>query len=505
MRAWLVFAGVGLPASLVVGWVYAHAMAWTASKPFDILFAVLGLAVAAIVVSAVAEAARSRSVRLNGAFGALMGFAVVWFHWIVTLKLHGQPALAAQFLGSGPRGWWEVLGGLLSRFSASGGSAWPVAAAWLLEAGLFVTLARWMAVGSAEQAFSEPLGRWAKPAFKGELYAWGESWQALQRRLVDEGPAALQSMIPAAALRATSIASEWWTLQIEAQSVEADPLARWLDLTLLVHTRDDGGRIKVRRQPVLRRWHVKEADFEALQAHLSAPPEALKLPSEHANDDAAEGTPPELQPAVTALEGGDWAAAVTWAEGFIQHPQAHVRQDALRLCGLALARQGQWDASFQRYHALFDTEPSAFVALQLATTSICAGQLLRGEAWFRRAHEINDEAREMPPPRLDTAYLSALEQAGEVDATLPLLDKLANGYRALGTSDDHLLWSHGLPFLGEFLQKSLPLQRASRPDEEVRRWYRGLRTDLDAEGQDRIDAFLKDAGLGPTTSAQQAD
>lgn len=121
---------------------------------------------------------------------------------------------------------------------------------------------------------------------------------------------------------------------------------------------------------------------------------------------------------------------------------------------------------------------------------IC-GQLSRGQAWLERAHEINAGTRELPAPRIDTAYLSALEQAGETSAAVPLLERLAAMYRALPTQDDTFVWSQGLPLFAEFLRKSLPILRAPSSDAQVMAWYQKMRHDLDANAQAMLDAHMR--------------
>lgn len=153
----------------------------------------------------------------------------------------------------------------------------------------------------------------------------------------------------------------------------------------------------------------------------------------------------------------------------------------------------------RHYSWLFEIEPTAFNALQLATTSVCCGQLSRGHAWLQRAREINAQTHELARPRIDTAYLSALEQVGEAGAALPLLERLAVAYRAMPTQDDHFVRSHGLPFFGEFLRKSLPLLRAALSEPQVQAWYQELRQDLSASAQEVLDAHVRQlSGVDPS-------
>jgi hypothetical protein len=160
------------------------------------------------------------------------------------------------------------------------------------------------------------------------------------------------------------------------------------------------------------------------------------------------------------------------------------------MCALAWSRLGHWRDAFDEFHRLFELESTAHNALQLATTSVMAGELVRGEAWFERALEINGETGEVPPAQARTEYLSALTAASEYSICMPHLEWLAHAYRSARITDSHFLWTRGLPFFTVFLEKSLPILEAVLPRQDVMVWYQSLRSDLDAEGQAAIDTHL---------------
>jgi hypothetical protein len=300
---------------------------------------------------------------------------------------------------------------------------------------------------SAQEPYSETAGAWSEKDFQGELYWSGASSNALLDRLKQQGPAALLHMQRAAELVNGTVAAQWWTALIEGHWVEPDPAARWLRVIMIVHTRDNQGKITSERTTLLDRWHVSGTDYASVAHYLAGQDgrehDDVPLPPEDAPS-KERPTPVELMPALTALETENFAAAITLAQAHCQHPGEEVRADAHRLCALAHARLGHWDDAFEHYHCLFEIEPTAFNAMQLATTSVTSGQLLRGDAWFEKAEEINQHSREIPQPRMRTHFLSALGQAGERSASKPHLDWLADAYRAIKTTDDHRLWSFGL-------------------------------------------------------------
>ncbi len=493
--AWLVFVFVGGVTALVLGWGYANALALVSWKPAAIFVAMVLWAALAILVSALATRSRSRSPTLNQWAGAAIGFIAWWAHWVVFLKIFDGSPLAAEFSQSGPVGWLRVLGRFSSDLNAGKGIDWLACTGWAIEAVVTVGMPASVAAGQAKEPYSEARAQWAATAFKGELVARGASSESFPASLRERGASELLSMLAASAVVAESMAAKWWTVEVKGLAVTDDPQARWLDVTTLVQTRNDRGRVEVARQPVVRAWHVDADAFDAIRRHVNPADDAP--PASRETTSVGAPTPPALQPAVSALERGDFASVSEMAEGFAHHADPLLRADALRLCALAASRMERWSVAFDHFEALFGLEPTAFNALQLASTSVCGDELARGLSWLHTAHEINDRAHEMPPPRIDTAFLSALEEHGDYAAALPLLDKLACAYQALPSLDDHYVWSHGLPFFAEFLRKSLPLLQHALPAADVPDWYARLRGGLSRDGAEMLDAHLAELRTQP--------
>lgn len=246
-------------------------------------------------------------------------------------------------------------------------------------------------------------------------------------------------------------------------------------------------------EPIEVIWESSKKD----EAPASVNPGADHSPeaSTNASEQVDRPTPPELQAAVAALQAENHASAITLASGQCQHPDPAVKADALRVCALAHSALAQWPQAFEAFHALFDLESTAHNALQLATTSVMCGELTRGQAWFDKAEDINVGSHEMPSPRLRTAYMSALEEAGETAALLPHLNWLAAAYKAVSTTDSNFLWMQGLPFLSTFLDKASPVLRDSLPREELVKWYRDLADGLDDEGRVAVTEHAAAHGL----------
>ena len=461
---------LGLPLSFGIGLLYAWARTSTGSFVTVALCDLLFMVMFTITAAMLAKTSRSRS----GIFNLVS--AVVWLitmmcpWWLLaTQQEPPQPTQLVQ---------------LLVQWSG-----------YLLETTVIGALGIIIAKGTADDPFSESARSWAKEDFTGELYGRDESLAGLRALIQHRGIAPLLEMPRAVDAQGHEFASSWRTIKLTGFWVEEDTSARWLTVELVAHERTSEGKITSTKTPVIASWALSEDDYLAV-SHKTRPVTV----DVHADRDVVDAgladqaedrpTPVELEAAVQALNAENHAAALAMAKAHCMHPVATTRADAHRICALASSRLEQWPEAFSSFHELFQAEPTAFNALQLATTSIMAGELLRGQAWFDRANEINTETREMPAPRLRTHYLSALGQAGEFAAQLPHLEWLKNGYQSLRTTDSHLLWTYGMPFFEEFLERSHTSLKEFMSVDDIKAWYLSIKPDVDAAGQDLLDAHL---------------
>jgi tetratricopeptide (TPR) repeat protein len=490
-KAWLVAALRGLPAAVAGGWVAAWWHDWMPGFVGGAIGALGAAFLAFVGLGMVADTTHARHRAALTAMGAVL--MAVWLssRWAFTLGawqggvwVASATALDAQWQ------WGPILGALAEA---------------VFVGGMGVLSFR----TQADTPYSEEALAWARQSFKGELWCTQDQ-TALLADLRQRGVMHLLDMPRAMDLQVTPAGSSWQTLQLTGMWVEREPTARWVTLRQVTHTRDERGKVQSDAQNWLQHWHVNADAYRALSRHLAeSPVGSARVHEAGVRDASGEGhpggplrqadsvdgaapppTPDELVPALAAFEAGQHGAALQLAQAQRSHPDAAVQADALRLCGLASSRLSRWAEAFGHFHALFELEPQTLNALQLATTSVMAGELLRGQAWYQRACALNQTQHEMPPARLCTHFISALEQAGEHEAALPLLDELAQQYRAHGITDSHFLWSRGLPFLEEFLRKSWALQVGFQPAAVLRPWYQDLAADLDESGQQAVSRFL---------------
>lgn len=481
-----------MPALAVCAWLYANALMLGLPVLVTPVIAGIFAAACAITISLALQGGHSRSVGVNTAIALLLSFFALWVRWVVTFRAIGT-AEATLFASSGVTGWAAMLWDLAKQAELRNPADFTPSVhclVWLLELALVGLLSTALARGTARDPYSEPARRWAIREKGGELYWEGRRSAELADELAAQGPALLASMPPAAGLQMTMVASEWWTVSIEGYAVDDDPAARWLTVSIVTYKRNPKGGVKTQTSDVVTAWQVTPEDYDLVMKHLS-PGKPQGEPKE-IGADSARPTPIELQTAVAALNSEAYSAAIALAAPHCQHPEPLVRADAQRVCALSHSRLEQWDRAFDHYHALFEHEPSAFNAQQLATTSVMTGELVRGQAWFEKADALNRESMEMSPARLRTGFISALQNRGEHAAALPHLEWLAGAYMSVSMTDSHLLWTRGLPFFTEFLSRSLPTLRYCMSATEVRDWYMKMYDAVDSDGRYALDAHLKE-------------
>lgn len=443
---------------------------------FSILFGVLA--------GVVLKSGHSRSRRFNGWAARLLGLAGWCIHWWLWIRMNFDPETVANYFAAAPVDWISIPGQFaahLQQLEPERFMARWLPWLWLTEAAMLIWLPAFIARGFADGPYSEKLRSWASSDALGDLYWEGGLSSEVKRRLAEEGIDFLLGM-SRAVTEDPKLTTTNWTLKVMCSKVEADPAARWVTLSIVKQTQEANGKTRKEYFPVVIHWLVEPARYAQLVNHLQHGP--------HERDAVTQASPDELHAAVAAMEAGDFEQAVALAESLRDHPEPKLRTDALRICALGMARQEKWNRAYDNYHALFACEPSVANALQLATTAVMDSRLERGQIWFEKASKLNAERQTMPWQDLHTNFLSALAERGEWAAGLLHVEQLRAMYQEKRIYDAPFTFMHGMPFLSAFFEKSLPFLRARLGQAEVLAWYEKMHPHLDAQGQEKLTAWL---------------
>jgi len=470
----LICAPIAICLGLVLAWAQGSAHGWIASSICAGLYSLVVFVVFAFMVTPLH--ARSRVfLTVAGAAAAVLMLAARWAYVLLTC-VDCEPGSGVGQLGS-----------------LSGGVGALLEGALMLVMGVFAFRVQ------LKTPYSETHRAWAKKEFELELWCTQPEEQ-LTQSLQEHGVQYLLDCPRASDLAVTPASKCWQTLKMTGHSVSDDPVGRWLTLDAIVHTREPDAKVKSQSTDFLVNWCVSDAQYQSLLAYslMAVSDEAQTTETTETTQSSqlpekdARPTPQELVAAVEALQARQFSEALALATAQRQHVDAQVHTDAVHICAQSHAGLLQWKEAVSSYEALYAIDPTEFNALQIALTRVMAGDLAGSGDWYSRALALNQTSKKMQPARMCTGYLSALEQAGEYAAVQPYLDWLAEGYRKIRMTDDHIVWTHGFPFFAEFLRKSKELMRKVRPDLEIYEWYHAMRVDLDTAGQSAIDQHVAD-------------
>ncbi|WP_353254633.1 hypothetical protein [Burkholderia anthina] len=205
----------------------------------------------------------------------------------------------------------------------------------------------------------------------------------------------------------------------------------------------------------------------------------------NANEQGAPDIAPELAPALKAFQAGRHEAAIAAAA-----PHVERLADAARLCALSYSAMKRYQEAFPYWLGLFQHEPSAHNAVQLATTSVMCGEVARGEAWMEKAAEVNHDTHEQSDVAARVNFISALMQSGHVREALPHLAWVRDVYGHVRITDSTFLYMRGIPFFSSFLENSLEILKATQPADAIVSWYGELKGKLDEEGEAQLAAWV---------------
>ncbi len=464
---------VTLPLAVLYAWLIVHAPA--------VVNAVLALAFALAMASFVKRACAKchvRSPRWAGRFGLLLGVCgwyVQWAVWAVlqqdaqlgvsdlvsgTLQMSARPAALVALVG-------DAWGGMASTFLGMP-ARYPMALAWLLELWMLLFFPHYAGKMRAEEVFDEAGQQWAGYTELPERFARLSQAQLLA--LVASPDGRLPDVL---APEYDPSAANYAGLRVYRLG-KGDPLVSIVN----VEQREKSAPRVIECSPGLF-LYVPDEELDALRAS--------------AGETAAEADPLELADAIAHLQAGRLDAAYAAAAPFVNAGENRLNCDANRICALACSQTGQWQRALDYWQALFARESNAHNALQVATTSVMAGQLEQGREWGERAMAMSAESREMPGVGIITNLMSAMTASNQHAAAMPYLEQLKDLYGELHITDSTFLYARGVPFFNVFLERSADILERVMDADAQREWYAAMLPRLDAQGQAELRAWMNRA------------
>jgi hypothetical protein len=473
-------------------WLYA----WlTVNIPFIYVnfFIALGFAIVlGCIASLAAEKGKARHPMLMGLTGAaigVFGWHCQWAIWSgmiardLTMHLTGRGtvpgvldfALDPQLLYSLARtvndvGIWKIRNATLNGFWLS--------AAWIIEFLMLVAVPWLMGRMQSQHPFCETSNSWAEKLELPKRFAYiADKEKFIQA--VESSPGELLSFLPDYAGDGPGYAK--LTLY-RCQGTENSFVSVSNTTVKIDNGKEKSSDSTVIEYLKLPRLTTEDIVLQCAEASGTSTP---------ASEDSAPPDSPELEKAIEALQAERFLHALEQAMPFVAAPGTALRNDANRICALASSRLEKWDSAFVYWLALFEHEPTAHNALQIATSSVIAGHVPRGEEWIRKADQMNETDQEMSPVLIRTNFITALRNTGHMHEALPYLNWVKGLYESLHITDATFLAMRGAPFFSAFLDNSEQIVKATMPPVQAHEWYASMLEHLDQDGKNELAAWLE--------------
>jgi hypothetical protein len=468
-------AGATLPLALLYGWFNAS-LTTDGHLLFRLIAVLVYTGCLCLLVGITATAAKVRHPKWMGWLGGIAGLIGWYAQWVsyVSFSLpHGAGSMVqlASQMAVQPLLVLDVVQGAQAEMIASHPVFGTVRLlSWIAELTLMVLAPSICGAARAADPYCERSNAWADSVPLPHLFACSETPATAVKRL-EEKPDDIFSMLTG--------------------SLDDTLPYHWK--VNLYHCRAGDIYVTVRR---VKNKKVKGIDLRDTPPFLV---ENLRLSEEKIEEverkfgEAAERipTPPELLEAVAALEHEQYLTALNVAAPHVESDRYCLRVDALRMAGIANSKLERWSEARQTYIALFKDEPAARNALQVATSSVMAGEIECGEEWVAKAMEMNQADRTVHGLGILTNFMTALIQTGHMKLALPYLEEVKKCYESLNITDSTFLWMRGVPFFGSFLEKSAVIIRATLEPAQARAWYESMLPHVDQPGKDMLNELLR--------------
>ena len=460
----LLVVALALPLSWVYAWCAIHL------RSFVMPFVAIGYFLLLLAgATAVGQTGKVRSPALLSVLAGLIGAAGWYFQWAQWGKMAGE------LTGAAWPGVLEVMlmpSGLMSAvITMKGAGAWAVLSV-TMEFLLLAVLPALVASSAAARPFCETSKTWVTELKLVRRYgAFADAGVKPFAAALEAHPEQLMALLP---------------------PLQGDP-DRYTALSLYPCAGNPEAYLSV--------WSVTRSikDGKASEARTNLV-EYLRISADLARtladqDDSAEAADPEeLKVALQALHEEDYPKALAAAIPHCGAANTALRNDANRLCAMACAHLAHWLDAAAYWETLFAHETTSHNALQVASSSVMAGDLDKGEQWFAKALEVNEKTGDTPQIHSYTNFISALDMSGQHRAALPYLEWVREIYQNLHITDATFLTLRGVPFFGSFLDKSAPIVSASMDAGQASAWYSAMLPHIDQDGQDELNAWMAQRG-----------
>lgn len=198
---------------------------------------------------------------------------------------------------------------------------------------------------------------------------------------------------------------------------------------------------------------------------------------------------PLLHEAVDCMEKNDYEQAIQLLMVFVNHEDATVRQQANGLINLSYFRLKQYPEAVFYGQKACSTSKRFEDWFNLSIAYTLTKDVSGAQKVFRQVIRYIPKKQRNLIHKLRYYYIKALLEVKEYSVAFEQLEILKEMYQLLRTSNDHLLYMHGLPFFTQFMETAIEVLNGLPNNFDKKRWLHDFGLPLDEEGKQTIQAF----------------
>lgn len=135
----------------------------------------------------------------------------------------------------------------------------------------------------------------------------------------------------------------------------------------------------------------------------------------------------------------------------------------------------------------------------VCTSAVTEKNFELAETAYKKTHELiqfeKHKQHTVPVSMMAYIYMCALADAGNYEATLPLLDKMKNNFKAIFSTSDSFTASRNLPFFSQFLKMAKTIFE-NTPDKKIAAaWISDFAVGVDSDGKEKLKKLKKELGV----------
>ncbi|MFN0275055.1 MAG: tetratricopeptide repeat protein [Chitinophagales bacterium] len=173
--------------------------------------------------------------------------------------------------------------------------------------------------------------------------------------------------------------------------------------------------------------------------------------------------------------------------------------DAKQALALAYFHSKQFEHSTPLFQKLAEKRNVSSAWFHVCTSAVAEKKFELAEEAYKKTQELvkfeKHTQHSVPVSMMGYIYMSALADAGNYTAALPLLEKMKNNYKAIFITQDHFAASRHLPFFSIFLLSAKTIFQNTSDKNFASAWFNDFISGVDSDGKEKLEELRKELGV----------